>query len=694
LLEIGSEELPAAFVNQAVADLGTSLREGLLRARLVAESPRTQLFATPRRLAVLVHAVEAKQPQKSERITGPAESVARDAEGKWTQAALGFARKQKVAPEQLLIEGGRLVADVVEPGKPALELLPGICLEALTALRFPKSMRWGDGDITYARPLVWILALFGAERVPFRHGDLESGTETRGHRFLKPEPFRVSEPAAYASLLRDAHVIAEFPERRQAVAGSLVQAALDLGAQLVADEALIDEVTNLIEWPMAVSGSFDRGFLTLPREVLLSEMKSHQRYFAIERSFADGSSELLAHFVAISGTPVRDPAVACHGYERVLRARLADARFFFEADQRRTLESRVADLDAVVFQKQLGSVGEKSRRVEQLARYLASQTAPQDADLAAVSGRAAHLCKADLTSGMVGEFPELQGVMGAYYARHDGEPKPVARAIEEHYLPRFSGDRLPETRAGALVALADRLDTIAGMFGIGKAPTATADPLGLRRGCLAVIRIIIERGLRVSLLQAIKASVEPLRGRLLQPEEAVVGQILDFFRGRLKSMWTEDHAPDLVEAVLSAGFDDLVQARARLLALAKFKDGPDFLELSIGFKRAVNILAKITDDLSPDVEITLLIEEAERRLHGAQVESLAAIKRPMAAGDYEAVMRELLRLKPFIDRFFDRVMVMDNDDRLRQNRVRLLARVRELFFSVADLSKIQVEGAP
>jgi glycyl-tRNA synthetase beta chain len=283
--------------------------------------------------------------------------------------------------------------------------------------------------------------------------------------------------------------------------------------------------------------------------------------------------------------------------------------------------------------------------------------------------------------------------MGRYYAEHDGEPKAVARAIEEHYLPRFAGDRLPETRAGAVVALADRLDTIAGMFGIGKAPTATADPLGLRRGCLAVVRIVIERGLRFSLGQAVGASLVPLREKLQQPPEAVAAQILEFFRGRLKALWSEDHPPDLVESVLSAGFDDLVQARARLLALAKFKDGPDFLELAIGFRRAVNILTKVQDDLSADVDITLLIEEAERHLHGAQVEAASAIKKPVGTGDYEAVMRELLRLKPFIDRFFDRVMVMDKDDRLRQNRVRLLGRVRDLFFTVADLSKIQVEGA-
>jgi glycyl-tRNA synthetase beta chain len=692
LLELGSEELPAAFVNQGVADLGTQLREALSRARLLSPEARTQLFATPRRLAVMVGGVEVKQPQKSERVTGPAESVARDAQGNWTPAALGFARKQGVTPELLAVEGGRLVADVVEPGKPALELLPRICEEAVAALRFPKSMRWGDGDTTYPRPLVWILALFGAERIPFRYGGLESGTETRGHRFVQPKPFRVADPGAYAGLLRDAHVIAEFPERRQAVAGELVQAALQMGAQLVADEALIDEVTNLVEWPTAVDGSFDKGYLSLPREVLLSEMKSHQRYFAIERAFADGSSELLSHFVAISGTPVRDPAVSRHGYERVLRARLADARFFFDADQKRTLASRVADLRSVVFQKQLGSLADKTQRIERLAGFLATKVAPGDGELLATARRAAELSKADLTSGMVGEFPELQGVMGRTYAEHDGEPKAVARAIEEHYLPRFAGDRLPETRAGAVVALADRLDTIAGMFGIGKAPSATADPLGLRRGCLAVVRIVIERGLRLSLKQAVAESLEPLHEKLLQPADLVATQILEFFRGRLKALWSEEHPPDMVEAVLSAGFDDLVQARARLVALAKFKDGPDFLELAIGFRRAVNILAKVQDDLAPDVEITLLIEDAERGLHGAQVEAASAVKKPMAAGDYETVMRELLKLKPFIDRFFDRVMVMDKDERLRLNRVRLLARVKDLFFMVADLSKIQVEG--
>jgi glycyl-tRNA synthetase beta chain len=692
LLELGSEELPAAFVNQGVADLSTQLREALGRARLDMGDTRYQLFATPRRLAVLVHGVQVRQAEKSERVTGPSEAVARDAQGKWTAAALGFARKQGVEPGQLVIEGGRLQATVVEAGKPALELLPEICQGAIAALRFPKAMRWGDGDLTFARPLVWILALLGSERIPFRHGEIESGTETRGHRFLDPKPFRVAEPSSYALLLQDSSVVPEFPERRQVVAGQLVQAALELGAQLVADEALIDEVTNLVEWPTAVLGGFDPGFLTLPREVLLSEMKSHQRYFALERAFADGTSELLPRFVAISGTPVRAPAVARHGYERVLRARLADARFFYDEDRKRTLASRVPDLAAVVFQKQLGSVAEKVARVERLAAFLAGKVTPPGADLSATATRAAHLSKADLTSGMVGEFPELQGVMGRYYALHDGEPEAVARAIEEHYLPRFAGDRLPESRAGAAVAVADRLDTIAGMFGIGKAPTATADPLGLRRGCLAVVRIVIERGLRLSLRRAVEVSLEPLREKLAQPTELVAAQVLEFFRGRLKALWSESQPPDVVEAVLSAGFDDLALARLRLLALAKYKDGPDFLELAIGFKRAVNILAKVQDDLAPDVDITRLIEEPEKALHRAQVEAAAAITRPVATGDYETVMRELLRLKPHIDRFFDRVMVMDKDDRLRENRVRLLSRVRDLFFTVADLSKIQVEG--
>ncbi len=687
LLELGTEELPASFIKQAAADLSDALRKALREARLDPTQDHYRVFATPRRLAVLAHGLDAQQEKRTTRVTGPAESVARDAQGKWTQAALGFARKQGVAPEQLTIEAGRLCAEVTEPGKPALELLPEICRAAVASLRFPKSMRWGDGDIAFARPLLWILALFDAERVPFRYGELQSGTETRGHRFLYPQAVRVAEPRAYATLLLDAKVIAEFSQRRETVVGELRQAALEMRAQLVPDEALIDEVTNLVEWPVAVIGSFDASFSSLPREVLLSEMKGHQRYFAVER---DG--ELVPHFVAVSGTPVRDPAVARRGYERVLRARLSDARFFYDADRKRTLASRVADLQAVVFQKQLGSVGQKVARVQGLAVFLAGRIDARDTALVSTASRAALLCKADLTTGMVGEFPELQGVMGRYYALNDGEPAEVAQAIEEHYLPRFAGDRLPQSKAGAVVAIADRLDTIAGMFGVGKAPSATADPFALRRACLAIIRIAIERGLRFSLRQSIEAALVPLVEKLAQPPGAVLGQLAEFFRGRLKALWSEEYPPDLVEAVLAAGFDDLVLARARLLALARFKDGPDFLELAIGFRRAVNILAKASEDLGLDVDLTLLIEEPERELQRAQLDAAAAIEKPMAKGDYEAVMRELLRLKPVIDRFFDRVMVMDKEDRVRVNRMRLLSRVRDLFFTVADLSKIQVEA--
>jgi glycyl-tRNA synthetase beta chain len=684
LLEIGTEELPASFIKQAAADLGDALRGRLREARLDLGEDHYRAFATPRRLAVLAQGIEAKQQKLSSRVSGPPESVARDAQGKWTPAALGFAKKQRVSPEQLGVEAGYVYADVVDPGRPALELLPEICRAAIASLRFPKSMRWGDGDVTFARPLAWILALFGSERIPFSYGDLDSGTETRGHRFLHPQPLRVSEPRAYAALLLDAKVIAEFSQRREMIAGELRQAALEMHAQLVPDEALLDEVTNLVEWPVAVEGAFDAAFESLPREVLLSEMKGHQRYFAVEREGA-----LVPRFVAISGTPVRDPAVARMGYERVLRARLADARFFYDADRKRTLASRVADLQSVVFQKQLGSIGEKVGRLQRLAQFLAAQLGGS-AELSRTALRAAELCKADLTTGMVGEFPELQGTMGRYYALHDGEPAAAAAAIEEHYLPRFAGDRLPASKAGAVVAIADRLDTIAGMFGIGKAPSATADPFALRRGCLAVVRITLERDLHYSLNAAVQEALVYLRDKLTAAPEAWT-QVMDFFRGRLKALWSEEYPPDLVEAVLSAGFDDLVLARARLRALASFKDGPDFLELAIGFRRAVNILAKARDDLTPNVDLTLLHEEPERALHQAQLAALGAIEKPVAKGDYEAVMRELLRLKPFIDTFFDRVLVMDKEDRLRVNRMRLLSRVRDLFFTVADMSKIQVE---
>jgi len=702
LLELGSEELPARFVAPAAAQLRDALLELLAEVRLA--HGEAELFGTPRRLAVLVRGVAERQTDLEQEVTGPPVKAAFGADGKPRPAAEGFAKSQGVALSQLLRvqtpKGEYLAARVREQGKPAAEVLPGLFGAAIQKVSFPKAMRWGDLTVTWARPLQWICALNGASRVAVGYGDVESGAQTRGHRFLAPEPFKLGSPAKYAERLLEAKVIADMAARRQRVLEVAEAAAQEGGGTLLRDEGLLDEVTNLVEWPTAVLGSFDPEHLTLPREVLLSEMKGHQRYFAV----VDDAGKLHPRFVAISATPVKDPAVSRHGYERVLRARLADARFFFDEDHKVKLADRVAALGAVVFQQKLGTSLEKVERFSQLAAWLCERLGVEGQEAATVQ-RAARLCKADLTTGMVGEFPELQGVMGRVYALASGESPEVARAIEEHYLPRFSGDRLPEGRPGALVGIADRLDTICGLFGIGKPPSGAADPFGLRRACLGIIHVVLARPLRVSLSGAIDRAFALLAPKLTLPADEARAQVLEFFRARLEALWAEEHALDMVKAVLAAGFDDVWATRKRLEAVAAIRGSADFLPLAAAFKRAVNILEKAADKEmaalaasgkalgSLDrVEGEKLAEEPERALYKAALSARQKTEQALAKDDFAAVLREVTGLKPAIDLFFDKVLVMAEDRTVRQNRLLLLAAVRDLFGTVADLSQIQVDG--
>ena len=699
LFELGSEELPARFVNPAAASLRDSVAALLTEARLT--HGELSAFGTPRRLAVLVQNVAERQPDLERDIVGPNVSAAFGPDGAPRPAAEGFARTHGLTTAALTRvqtpKGEYVMARVHEAGKPAAELLPGLLRAALSGLTFPKAMRWGSEDVTYARPLQWICALHGASTVRFRFGDVESGAETYGHRFLAPGPFGLGAPAAYVERLREAKVLVAFDERRAKTATLCMAAATAAGGQLVQDDELLDQVANLVEWPTAVLGRFDPDNLALPREVLLSELRGHQRCFAVSRS--DG--ELLPLFVAVSATPVRDPEISRHGYERVLRARLADARFFFTEDRKAPLEARVAALGAVVFQQKLGTSLEKVERFSKLAAFLASKIGLPAATAAEIQ-RAARLCKADLTTGMVGEFPELQGVMGREYALASGESPAVAIAIEEHYLPRFAGDLPPKGDAGAIVGLADRLDTLAGIFGIGKPPTGAADPFALRRACLGVVHIVLAKGYRFSLSGAVDEALSLLTGKLTVPTTEARRQLLDFFRGRLKVAWAEGLGPDLVEAVLAAGFDDLWAARHRLDALAAIRGAPEFLPLASAFKRAVSLLEKAGPKALPPppagqsfldgVELDRLVEDPERALYKAALVARQRAERALEASDYALVLREVTSLKPAIDLFFDKVLVMAEDRAVRDNRLRLLAALRELFGLVADLSQIQLEG--
>jgi glycyl-tRNA synthetase beta chain len=553
-------------------------------------------------------------------------------------------------------------------------------------------MRWGDTTVTFARPMRWMVALYGGKSVKLRYGDVASGAVTYGHRFKAPRAIALKgTPEDYLDKLRKAFVVADPAERRAAIEKQLAAAAKKGGGAVRPDEPLLEQVTYLVEHPTAVLGEFEASNLELPPEVVISEQRNHQRYFAV----VDRDGKLTNRFIAVSGTPVRDPRVARNGYQRVLRARLADARFFFEEDRKRRLEERVEDLARRTYQAKLGTELERVDRMGRIASRLAEALGlPQERRVAVA--RVARLCKADLGTGMVGEFPELQGIMGGHYARLDGEPAEIAEGIEDHYRPIGASEDMPRGDAGALVGIADRLHQLVGIIGVGEKATGAADPFGLRRAAIGVLRILQARGYHLSLGAVVDAALDALAGKLVQDRAAVKGQVLDFLRGRIKAQWSDEFDVDLVEAVLSAGFDDLVDARQRLEALADVKRRPDFVPLAVAFKRAANIQEKAKGEGAAAVDPALVREEAERQLLAEveRVEQGVAVHREAAQRDYAAVLRTVAELKPAVDRFFDDVLVMAEEPALRANRLALVKRVADLFADIADFRKIQAELPP
>jgi glycyl-tRNA synthetase beta chain len=689
LLEIGVEELPASFVVPALEELQRSLTERLTVARLAHGAARTS--GTPRRLAVLVEAVADGSPHLRRQVLGPPVKAAFTADGVPTKAAEKFAEAHRHVVKDLqrvlTPKGEYLAAEVEEAGEPAAEILPKVLFEVVHALRFPKSMRWGDVEQSFARPVQWLVGLHGKAVLPFIFGDVTSGRETRGHRFLAPSPIPLADAKDYFAALARAHVVANVSERRSRLHRAVQAAASGAGGILREDDDLLDEVTQLVELPCPVLGSFEERHLDLPAEVLVQEMRAHQRYFSV----VDGDGRLLPRFIAVSNTPVRDEGASRRGYERVLSARLSDGRFFFDQDRTTPLAARVPELGRVVWQGQLGSYGEKVARIRALAAWLTREVGLQR--LLATVDRAAFLAKADLVTGMVGEFPELQGVMGREYALASGESASVAVAIAEHYLPRGPGDALPSEDAGALVGLADRLDTLAGLFALRKQPSASADPFGLRRACLGIIRLILGRGYRLPLGQALDEALRLLSSQLPKanlPQART--ELLEFFRGRLRALWTEKVRADVVEAVLSAGFEDLRGAEARVQALAALVETPDFLPLAESVKRAVNILEKQGSDVQGDVPAESLFEQpAERLLYKEAQAAQARVAAALAKEDVPGALAAAAALRAPVASFFEGVRVMADDRAVRENRVRLLRAVANVFAPLADFGRIQVD---
>ncbi len=685
LFEIGTEEIPAGFILPATEFMASWLRERLAACQLACE--RIETAATPRRLTVVLSGLAARQPDRREELVGPPRKAGFDGEGRPTKAALGFAASQGVAVEALQVintaKGEYLALSRDIPGRGTAELLPEILAELPAAIPFAKSMRWGTGSMTFARPIRWLLALLDGRVLPLHLAGLDAGDQTRGHRFHAPEPVRVGGYADYVQVLRERQVLVLPAERRQAVWREVERAVRDQaglpGAQAVRDEALLDLVTNLVEQPCGVCGRFDERYLEVPAEVLVTSMREHQKYFPVQ----DGAGRLLPRFVAVNNTRIDDPALAASGHERVLRARLEDAFFFFREDRKQTLAERAEQLDGIVFQQKLGTMADKSHRMVTLAGWLAGQLAPE---LTAVVERAAALAKADLLTAMVGEFPTLQGVMGEEYALRDGEPAAVAQAIREHYLPARADDVLPEGLAGTLVGLADRLDTLAGCFALGERPSGTADPFGLRRLAIAVLRLIEGAGLSLSLSAALTRAVEQYQGILPFPTQTAADLLLFVRRRYENDLVSRGFAVETVEAAMAAGFDDLLDTRARVAALEAMRQEGDFAVLAASFKRIRNI---VKDNRDHEVDPALFAKEEEAGLYHALLAVQCSLEPLLAGRDYPAALRALLPMKEPLYRFFDAVLVMDEDPRLRRNRLNLLTALGTMVLRLGDISRMQ-----
>ncbi|MGM7448968.1 MULTISPECIES: glycine--tRNA ligase subunit beta [unclassified Idiomarina] len=682
LIELGTEELPPKALKSLRDSLKSGIESGLKSAELNFDN--IEAYATPRRLAVLVKQVETEQQDKEAEKRGPAVNVAFDDSGKPTKAAEGWARSNGITVEQadrLKTEKGEwLLHKATVKGQALADLVQGILEAAIKALPIPKPMRWGDSTAQFIRPVHTLTVMLGSELIEAEILETKSARFIQGHRFHSPQGFELDHVDNYLSKLLQAKVIANFEERIETIQSEVSRLASELGGQVIQDDELVEEVAALVEWPVALTASFDQGFLAVPKEPLIVTMKDDQRYFPVE----DGKGNLLPQFIFITNIESRDPQQIIKGNEKVVRPRLADAQFFFESDKKTALESRVAALDSVLFQKQLGSIGDKARRISVLAGKIANQLT---ADVKA-SERAGLLCKADLVSDMVSEFPETQGVMGKHYALNDGESPVVAEAIEQHYWPRFSGDELPLTREACAVALADKLDTLVGIFGIGQVPKGDRDPFALRRAALGLLRTLVERKLSLDLHELLAASVEGFGDKL--SNNTVATDVFDFLLGRFRP-WYQDQGitVDVIQSVLARSPSKPTDFDQRVKAVQSFKSMDSAASLAAANKRVGNILAKSDEEISGNVDETLLQEDSETTLYRLVKQTEDAVKPLIADGKYSDALTHLSELKEPVDAFFEHVMVNADDDKVRINRLNLLFRLRQLFLEIADISLLQ-----
>jgi len=684
LIELGCEELPAKSLVRQAEMLSTGMHKQLADAGLMDAGSRLRWLATPRRLAILAEGVAQRQPDRKLERKGPAEKAAFDAEGNPTRAAEGFARSVGLAVDQLERlenEQGRwLYAEIEEPGKSLAGLLPEMLDKVVREMAGARSMRWSDRSDRFLRPVRWLVVLHGSEVLPVSLFGLEAGRDTRGHRIHAPGAHAIEKAGDYEAVLQQAYVVADYAARRNQIAEQVKACADSAGLQTQAEGVLLDEVTGLVEWPVAVVGSFDEAFLEVPAEALVSSMREHQKSFPL----FTGDGKLAARFITVANLESEQPELMVQGFERVIRPRLADARFFYEQDRQRPLADRMERLGEMLFQERLGSLADKAGRLKGLAAALAPAF---DADPTACA-RAALLCKCDLLTEMVGEFPELQGIMGRYYAQADGEPETVAAAIESHYLPRHAGDELPEDPTGRALAVADRMDSLVGVFAAGKKPKGGKDPFALRRAALAVVRILDQSRCPLSLDELIDNAADALKAQVPVSEEDR-DEIRRFLDERLRSHLGERGIETNTLHAVTAGADSPVADFVdRAVAVQAFADDPEVESLIAANKRAANLLEQAGEIEISEIDASSLHLGSEKRLFEELVESEKAVEERLGERDYPAVLKRLAGLRPALDRFFDDVMVMVDDERLRTNRLALLSRLRALFLRIADVAKL------
>ena len=695
LVEIGTEELPPKALKKLSAAFAKGIEQSLQQAGLAYEGVKT--YAAPRRLAVMIQQLATRQEDQNQERRGPALAAAFDDEGMPTKALQGFARSCGVEPDALermeTDKGVWFVYRSVQAGKSTAELLPEIVEKSLAALPIPKRMRWADYSVEFVRPVHWVVLLFGQEVVECEILGVKSGRETRGHRFHHPESLYIAEPAAYAPMLEtEGHVMPDFAARREAILGQVVEAAVKVGGEAVIDEGLLDEVTALVEWPVALCGRFDERYLQVPKECLISSMQEHQKYFPVRNK---QTGELLPCFVTVANIVSSKVESVISGNERVIRPRLEDAMFFYQRDLGKPLQSRNEQLKTVVFQKQLGTVYEKVERVQSLAKHLGQTLNFNAEDLLKVQ-RAAELSKCDLVSEMVYEFPELQGIMGKYYANQQGEDATVAQAVEEHYLPVQAGGELPQTAIGDVLAIADKLDTLCGIFAVGLIPTGDKDPFALRRASLGVLRIVIEKEHSLNLRALIKTATAAFvdiahdgKGKKISQEQ-LVGKIFAYVTDRMKGYFLDQKiSADVFEAVLARSPEAPLDFSKRVHAVNVFRGMSAAESLAAANKRSSNILRKVEGPVPEKIDESLFQQDEERALHQALLKAADDVGPLLDKQDYTQALTQLSQLREAVDAFFDHVMVMADDEKLKMNRIALLRSLNDLFLRVADLSKLQ-----